>query len=82
MNDLPLPREIRLINGRTVSLYAFPEALQAVTSGYKITKAEWGDDEYYCVLHDGLLMLHKPDGFHTWIISEGDLAGTDWQVFD
>ena len=60
----------------------FPDALRAVIAGHKITKAEWGDDEYYGVLRDGLLMLHKPDGFHTWIISEADMLGTDWQIFN
>ena len=60
----------------------FPEALRAVTAGHKITKLEWGDNEYYGVLRDGLLILHKPDGFHTWIISEGDLAGTDWYILE
>ena len=60
----------------------FPDALRAVIAGHKITKAEWGDADYYGILRDGLLMLHKPDGFHTWIISEGDLAGMDWQALD
>ena len=73
------------VNKYTFSLKTrldFPEALRAVTAGHRITKAEWGDDEYYGVLRDGLLILHKPDGFHTWIVSEGDLAGTDWIILE
>ena len=63
----------------------FPEALRAVIAGHKITKAEWGDDEYYGVLHGGFLVLHKPAGsypFYPWKISEADMLGTDWQIFE
>ena len=74
--------EIRLPATRAEALVDFPSAIRAVTSGHKITRAEWGDDEYYGVLRDGLLMLHKPDGFYTWMVSDGDLMGQDWQIFD
>ena len=74
--------KIRLPAVRTEAQTDFPEAIRAVTAGHKITKAEWGDDEYYGVLREGLLMLHKPDGFYAWIVSEADMVGTDWQVFD
>ena len=35
------------------------------------------------MLRDGFLMLHKPDGkFYQWVISEGDLTGTDYILLD
>lgn len=74
--------EIRTIGARAEKQTDFPTAIRAVTAGRKITRAEWGDDEYYGVLRDGLLMLHKPDGFYQWIINDGDLMGKDWQAFD
>lgn len=62
---------------------AFPAVIQAVIDGKKITKLEWGDQEYYGLLKNGFLMLHKPDGkFYQWIISDGDLAGQDWVILD
>jgi hypothetical protein len=64
-----------------MALSDFPEAMRQVINGQKITKTEWGDNEYYGCLHEGRLKLHKPDGiFYPWILSEGDLVGTDWLV--
>lgn len=56
----------------------FPNAMRLIIEGKKITKLEWGDKNLYGILANGLLMLHKEDGFHTWVISEGDLIGKDW----
>ena len=58
--------------------FSFYEILKSVTIGKKITKLEWNNKEIYGVLKDTLLQLHKDDGFHTWILNEGDLVGTDW----
>ena len=59
----------------------FPKAVVEVTKGSKIHRLEWGDKENYCILKDGILQLHKPEGtFHQWIISDGDLLGTDWII--
>ena len=61
----------------------FPEAMQAVIQGRTVTKLEWDDMRYYGELRDGFLMLHKPDGkFYQWVISEGDLTGTDYILLD
>ena len=40
----------------------FPDAMREIINGNKITKLEWGDDQFYGVLQDALLMLHKSDG--------------------
>ena len=59
----------------------FYEALKAVMDNKKIFREEWEDKEYYGFMHDGKLCLHKPDGnTHQWIISDGDMTGTDWIV--
>ena len=61
----------------------FPEAITALTIGRKITKKEWGDENIYGLLKDGVVTLHKADGkFYQWMISDGDLTGTDWYVIE
>ena len=58
----------------------FVAAIECIIDGYKITKLEWANKETYGLLKDGKLMLHLPDGFHDWIISDGDLNGEDYIV--
>jgi len=59
----------------------FPSAIESIIGGKKATKQEWGNVDIYGVLKDGFLMLHKADGkFYQWIISDGDLQGTDWVI--
>lgn len=59
----------------------FPSAIKEVSRGKKIHKFEWEDKGYYGVLAEGRLKLHKPDGLlYDWILSDGDLVGTDWIV--
>ena len=76
----------RMAKGQAMTSQVYPMtfsgALQAVLGGKKITRREWDDNEYYGILRDGILQLHKPDGFHSWIVSEGDLRGDDWLDFD
>jgi len=61
--------------------FGFFRAMQHVKSGKKITKIEWNSEDTYGFLHDGTVKLHKPDGkLYSWIISDGDLAGTDYTV--
>ena len=59
----------------------FPEAIGKIIEGAKIHRLEWQEQEYYGVLADGRLKLHKLDGkLHDWIITDGDLVGKDWIV--
>jgi len=52
-----------------------------VVKGKKIHKLEWKDREYYAMLINQTLKLHKPDGkFYEWIISYGDLGGDDYVI--
>jgi hypothetical protein len=56
----------------------FPQAIQAVIEGHRITKQEWDDEEIYGQLRKNTLMIHLEDGWHQWIINDGDLLGDDW----
>ena len=59
----------------------FPQAIQAIIDGKRITKAEWDDPRYFGEHRDSFLMLHKPDGsWHRWLVSDGDLFGHDWVI--
>jgi hypothetical protein len=70
----PTPQKAKPVLG-----FGFPQAIKEVTVGKKIHKLEWEDKEYYGIVKDGTLQLHKPDGkFYQWIINDGDLAGEDW----
>lgn len=61
----------------------FCEALRYVITGNKITKLEWENEEYYGLMSNGQLTLHKPDGkLYQWIVSDGDIAGEDWVVLE
>jgi hypothetical protein len=61
----------------------FSEAIKEVISGKKIFRLEWLDRAYYGYLNGDVLSLHKPDGAnYKWIISQGDLEGTDWIIIN
>ena len=59
----------------------FSQAIKEAVKGKKIHKLEWGDKGYYGFLKDEILLLHKPDGkSYQWVLSLGDLEGTDYIV--
>jgi hypothetical protein len=59
----------------------FYTALQEIGLGKKATKKEWANPDIYGILKDGRLMLHKEDDkFYQWIISDGDMSGTDYVI--
>ena len=62
----------------------FYTALRAVVEqDKKITREEWEDDGWYGFMHEEILALHEPDGtLHSWLVSLGDLVGTDWHIID
>ncbi len=66
------------------SLLDFSGAILAILDGKKVTREEWGDTRWYCLLHDDLLSIHRAgegDGtIRPWIINNGDLGGLDWYV--
>ena len=61
----------------------FASAIAEILNSNKITKLEWDDQQYYAILHEGLLKLHKPDGqLYSWTLSEGDLMGEDYKIIN
>ena len=56
----------------------FYEALKKLALGERITRLEWGDKNEYGLLLDGKVCIHTKGNLHQWVISDGDLAGTDW----
>ena len=73
----PVPTGVR----QEVPTIDFYEALKKVGQGRKITKLEWDNIQIYGLLQHGTLMIHKADNkIYQWILSEGDLIGTDWII--
>jgi len=62
----------------TVPTLTFPDAMQSVIDGKRITKQEWDNPGHYAELRNGLLMIYLDTGWHKWIVSDGDMMGTDW----
>ena len=61
----------------------FYSAIREVVEGKKIHKLEWGDKEFYGLLDNDILKLHKPDGkLYQWVISFEDIIGEDYIVVD
>ena len=73
----PIPGEI--VGAKHSNQMNFPDAMQAVNDGEKITRIEWGDEKVYGIKKDGFLMLHKDDDkFYNWIVNDGDMDAQDW----
>ena len=63
----------------------FPQAIEAIIDGKRISKREWGDvDSYGFVNDDGkgttVLSLHRDGVNHKWLVIWGDLTGSDYYV--
>lgn len=63
-----------------VVLMDFPQAMQAVYSGEKVTKLEWDNREDYGRLRNDMLMIYRDGKWYNWLISLGDMEGDDWVV--
>lgn len=62
----------------------FSEAIRKIIDGKKVTRLEWGSkDEYCCISGEFLAIHHKGDADdHSWLVRDGDLLATDWQVVE
>ena len=84
MNHSPLPvnRKVEKAIELLAKKYTFPEAMQKVIEGKKVSRLEWNDEKTYGFLngkHLSIQYSNKPDNFQ-WIVSDGDMIGTDWIV--
>lgn len=65
-------------------MMTFPEAIEELVAGKKITKLEWERINEYVFLKDGFLCIHHTadpeDKIHRLMVSEGDLIGKDWML--
>jgi hypothetical protein len=64
------------------SRLTFPRAVAAVICGECITRLEWDDPDCYGMLRSGMLQLYRDGEWHNWLVSEGDMLGTDWVTLD
>lgn len=59
----------------------FPDALRQLMIGKKIARVSWGNADYGFLLNDWLTIFHNGKE-HTWLVSQGDLEGQDWVIFE
>lgn len=75
------PTIVKKVEEQLQGVMKFPAAMNELIHGKKIHKLEWKDKQYFAVLKDNRVKLHKPDGqFYDWILSDGDVLGEDWVV--
>ena len=61
------------------ALHTFPEAMQRVIDGARLTRVEWDNPKVCVFLVDGLLKIRFADGsLKALIVSDGDMQATDW----
>lgn len=60
----------------------FPQAIQAVIDGKRITKLEWGNPEDWCELRDTWLKIRRNGTWFVWQVNDGDMLGADWIVLE
>lgn len=74
----PTPVKITDVKVGPVS-FDFYEALRRIVDGKKVTKLEWKDNNFYGVMENQIVKIHKSDGKnYSWILSNGDVAGEDY----
>lgn len=83
-NTSPIPVQSNPVEKADLKHLSFTEAIQRILDGQKVTRLDWGDNETYCLLNDTYLSIHNSGEpsttIHKWIVSDGDLFGTDWVV--
>ena len=57
----------------------FPDAIKQITSGKKVARISWGNEDYGHLKNEWLTIFTKGKD-HTWEVSQGDLDGQDWIV--
>ena len=65
----------------------FPQAVQEIIDGKRVSKREWADPESYGFTNDNgegtvVLSLRKDGTNHQWVLNWGDLTGTDYFVVE
>lgn len=81
INSISPTQKKEVLVSRPIIQMSFYEALKNIIIGNKVTKLEWNDKEYYGILDETHLKLHKPDGkLYDWILTDGDILGLDYII--
>lgn len=73
------PTVTKKLDESKLEFLTFPQAMEKVIAGAKLTKFEWGDESIYIFL-DNRLRIHKKGEDSPLILSSGDMQGDDWYV--
>jgi len=73
----PLPKKIEVVD--ETPMLTFPQAMEAVIEGKRVTKKEWDDVNVYAEMKEGFLIIHT-DKDHQWTVAEADLTGKDYVI--
>lgn len=77
LDSSPLPQKT---DEATVITLDFPNAMQAIIDGKKITKLEWNNPEIIALMREGYLEIFMDNQFQTWTIRDADLLGEDYII--
>ena len=75
----PLPKKIEVKDADTLT---FPQAMEAVIEGKKVTMKEWDDVNSYGIMKDGYLIIHRDGKDHQWLVSETDMVAKDYIIIN
>jgi len=76
----PLPKKIEVKD--ETPMLTFPQAIEAVIDGKKVTMKEWDDVDSYGVMKDGYLIIHRDGKDHQWLVSEADMVAKDFIIIN
>ena len=74
MNTSPLPLR------DTPKKMTFPEAMQAIAEGKRVTSLTWGSNDEYGFLNKEDLYIHTKGKDHVWKIRRADMVLNDYIV--
>jgi hypothetical protein len=57
----------------------FFDALKAIDAGKMVARVSW-ENKDYCLMKNGWLTIFTKGKFHSWLINDGDMEGSDWII--
>jgi hypothetical protein len=76
----PLPKKIEVKDADP--MMTFPQAMEAVIDGKKVTRKEWEDVDSYGIMKDGFLIIHRDGKDFQWLVSEADMVASDYIIIN
>lgn len=58
----------------------FYDAIREIVKGSSVTRREWKEVAYCFMSDDEILLINRDGTDHQWLISLGDILGTDWII--